>query len=188
MNSVALVGRLVLSLAVVLGLMWIIARRLKKGPGRARNGQLMDVLARQQLSRTASVAVVRVMDKALIVGVTDGQVNVLGETELDAVEQRLAEQSAARAQRTRPAPRPAPASAVAASPLAPAPAPAVARAPRPAPTAAPRPTAQQMRAMRLQHRTEPPAERKSPLAGSALSLGTWRQAVDSIKDLTVRTR
>jgi len=186
MNSVALVGRLVLSLAVVLGLMWIIARRLKKGPGRVRNGQLMDVLARQQLSRTASVAVVRVMDKALIVGVTDGQVNVLGETELDAVEQRLAEQSAARAQRTRPAPRPVAAPAVAASPLAPVP--AAARAPRPAPTAAPRPTAQQMRAMRLQHRPDPPAERKSPLAGSALSLGTWRQAVDSIKDLTVRTR
>lgn len=178
MNSVALVGRLILSLAVVLGLMWIIARRLKKGPGAGRKGQLMDVIARQQLSRTASVAVVRVMDKALIVGITDGQVSVLGETELDAVEQQLAEQSAARAQRTRPTPRPAPAPVAARA----------ARPARPAPAPAPRPSAEQMRVMRLQQSAEPAAERKSPLTGSALSLGTWRQAVDSIKDLTVRTR
>jgi len=180
MNSAALVGRLILSLAVVLGLMWIIARRLKKGPGRGRNGQLMDVLARQQLSRTASVAVVRVMDKALIVGITDGQVNVLGETALDAVEEQLAEHASTprtpKVRVPRPAPRPAPAARPA----------AVAR---PAPTAAARPTTEQIRALRLEQQVpEPAAQRRSPLAGSALSLGTWRQAVDSIRDLTVRTR
>jgi flagellar protein FliO/FliZ len=88
MDTVALVGRLLVSLAFVLGLMWVLARRVKK-PGRGKNSRLIDVLGRQQLSRTSSVAVVRVMDQALILGVTDGQVTVLGETDLEAVQDRL---------------------------------------------------------------------------------------------------
>ena len=117
MNTVAVVGRLLLSLAFVLGLMWLIARRVKRGPGgRGRSGRLIDVLSRQQLSRTASVAVVRVMDQALIVGVTDGQITVLGETDLQAAQAsldaaaeparpaRAARPEPARVPRTRPEP------------------------------------------------------------------------------------
>lgn len=87
-----MVGRLLVSLAVVLGLMWVIARRLKR-PGRGKSSRLIDVLGRQQLSRTASVALVRVLDQALILGITDAQVTVLGDTDLASVQERLAEAS-----------------------------------------------------------------------------------------------
>jgi flagellar protein FliO/FliZ len=46
------------------------------------------VVARQQLSRSASVAVVQVADRALVVGVTDNQITLLGETDLAALQQR----------------------------------------------------------------------------------------------------
>jgi flagellar protein FliO/FliZ len=140
MDTVAVVGRLLLSLAFVLGLMWLIAKKVKRGPGgRGRNGRLIDVLSRQQLSRTASVAVVRVMDQALIIGVTDGQVSVLGEADLVAAQASLETPETTRPARTARAVR------------------------RPA-----------------------DSERKAPLNGSALSLGTWKQTVETLRDLTAR--
>ena len=45
------------------------------------------MLARQQLTRGSSVAVVRVADQALVLGVTDGQVTLLAETDLATVEE-----------------------------------------------------------------------------------------------------
>jgi flagellar protein FliO/FliZ len=147
MNSVALVGRLLISLAVVLGLMWLIARRMKRSGGHGKNGKLIELLSRQQLTRSSSVAVVRVLDQGLILGVTDGQVAVLGEVELDGIQEALATNEAAKA--SRPA-RPA----------------------RPVRTAA-----------------DVPANGSTPrgvLTGSALSLSTWRQTVDTLRDLTAR--
>ncbi|WP_375494012.1 flagellar biosynthetic protein FliO, partial [uncultured Jatrophihabitans sp.] len=76
MDTVALLGRLTVSLAAVLGIVWLLARRMRKS-GRGGGQGLIDVLGRQQLSRSASIAVVHVGDQALIVGVTDGQVSVL---------------------------------------------------------------------------------------------------------------
>ena len=81
MGSVELVGRVLVSLVVVLAVVWVLGRKFRKG-GKAKGDGLIDVLGRQQLSRTASVAVVRVGGQALIVGITDAQVNVLGETDL----------------------------------------------------------------------------------------------------------
>jgi flagellar protein FliO/FliZ len=157
MDTVAVVGRLLLSLAFVLGLMWLIARRVKRGPGgRGRSGRLIDVLSRQQLSRSASVAVVRVMDQALIVGVTDGQITVLGETDLQAAE----------------------ASLEAAEPARPT------RSLRPARVA--RPKAARMPRTRPEPAERPERAGKPALAGSALSLGTWKQTVESLRDLTAR--
>ncbi len=108
MNTVALVGRLLISLSAVLGLMWLIARRMKRSGARGKNGKLIELLSRQQLSRSTSIAVVRVLDQALIVGITDGQVSVLGDADLDAVEDALQAEAAkpARAPRLPPAPRP----------------------------------------------------------------------------------
>ncbi len=94
-----LIGRLLVSLAAVLGLMWVIARRVKR-TGPARGTTLVDVLGRRQLSRTASVAVVRVGERALVLGVTDAQVTLIGETDLAGAEQAVAETG------RRPAPRP----------------------------------------------------------------------------------
>jgi flagellar protein FliO/FliZ len=153
-DSVALVGRLLISLAVVLGLMWLVARRMKRSGGHGKNGKLIELLSRQQLTRSSSVAVVRVLDQGLILGVTDGQVAVLGEVELDAIQEAVAANETAKASRpARPA-RPA-------------------RVTRPAAAAG----------------ADVPANGSTPrsaLAGSALSLGTWRQTVDSLRDLTAR--
>jgi flagellar protein FliO/FliZ len=76
--------RLVFSLAVVLFLMWGLARLVRRPLG-GRGGPL-GVLARQALSRNASVAVVRVDDRALVLGVTDTHVTLLSEADLEAFE------------------------------------------------------------------------------------------------------
>jgi flagellar protein FliO/FliZ len=179
MNTVAVVGRLLLSLAVVLGLMWIIARRVRRGAGgRARNGRVIDVLSRQQLSRTASVAVVRVLDQALILGVTDGQINVLGKADLDAARASVDADPPRRIVPVKSLDA-APARQVASQSLDAAPARQVAsRA-----VVAPGRPKRVARAAGVEQSTAPA---KGVLAGSALSLGTWKQAVESLRDLTAR--
>lgn len=76
----ALFARMALSLAVVLLLLWGATRLLQRGTRRG-SGQVIEVLARTPLSRNASVAVVRVADRALILGCTDQRVQLLGETD-----------------------------------------------------------------------------------------------------------
>ncbi|MDT4932861.1 MAG: flagellar protein FliO/FliZ [Pseudonocardiales bacterium] len=164
MDTVALVGRLLVSLAAVLGLMWLLARRVKR-PARGKSSRLIDVLGRQQLSRTSSVTVVRVMDQALILGVTDGQVTVIGEADLDAVHERL---EAATAQRTVRAARPSVASHLPATAPSSAPSTVAPMAPSAVPAGG--------------------ALAGSALAGSALSLKTWRQTIETLRDLTARSR
>ena len=83
--------RLVASLAVVVGLMLLLARLVGKRYG-ARAGAPVQVLHRQPLSRSASVAVVTVGCRVLVVGTTDHQVSLLTELdpdELDVVEAEL---------------------------------------------------------------------------------------------------
>jgi len=81
-----LVLRIGFSLLVVFGLMWILAKLARRPLGGRRATGALAVLTRQQLSRGAAVTVVRVGDKALVLGVTDQQVSLLGETELAAFE------------------------------------------------------------------------------------------------------
>ncbi|WP_033345993.1 FliO/MopB family protein [Catenuloplanes japonicus] len=87
---IELVLRIVFSLGIVFGLMWALARVVKKPLTGRHSGAALDVLSRTQLSRSSSVALIRVVDRALIVGVTEGQVTLLGETDLGAVERQLA--------------------------------------------------------------------------------------------------
>ena len=75
-----LMVRLVASLAVVVGLMLLLAKLVGKRYG-ARAGAPVQVLHRQPLSRSASVAVVTVGGRVLVLGTTDQQVSLL--TELD---------------------------------------------------------------------------------------------------------
>ena len=80
----ALMARLVVSLGVVLGLMWVAAKLLQRQTGGSRGGRLarttpISVLARQSLGKNSSVAVVHAAGKALIVGITDSQVTLLAE-------------------------------------------------------------------------------------------------------------
>jgi flagellar protein FliO/FliZ len=165
MDTVTMVGRLLVSLAAVLGLMWLLARRMRKG-GRLKDTRLIDVLGRQQLSRNASVAVVRVGEQALVIGVTDAQVSVLGETDLGAAQAMVAAGSTTpvkSVKTTRSAARPA------ARPDD--------RRTEPAGRHATEPEDTQFVAPR----------QRSPLSGSALSPQTWRQTVESLRDLTSRS-
>ena len=84
-----LVLRLVLSLAVVLGIMAGAAAVLRKraipglggGVGSRRRSAPIEVLARQMLGKGASVAVVRTGGQTLVLGVTETSVRVLAEAD-----------------------------------------------------------------------------------------------------------
>ena len=79
--------RIGFSLLVILGLMWALARAVRRPMGSGRHhGQVLSVLNRQQLTRGAAVAVVRVGDRAIVLGVTDQQVSLLGEADLEEFE------------------------------------------------------------------------------------------------------
>jgi flagellar protein FliO/FliZ len=73
--------RIVFSLLIVFGLLWGLAK-LARRPLAGRSGALT-VIARQQLSRSASVAVVRVADRALVLGVSDSGVSLLADADAD---------------------------------------------------------------------------------------------------------
>jgi flagellar protein FliO/FliZ len=82
--------RIGFSLLVVFGLMWGLARLVRRPLGGSRSAGALAVLNRQQLSRGSSVTVVKVADRALVLGVTDQQVSVLGETDLASFEEHAA--------------------------------------------------------------------------------------------------
>ena len=80
-----LIVRLVASLAVVVGLMLLLARFMGKRYG-GRAGAPVQVLHRQPLSRSSSVAVIAVGSRVLVVGTTDHQVSLLTELDPDELE------------------------------------------------------------------------------------------------------
>lgn len=83
-----LVLRIGFSLLVVFGLLWGLAKVLRRPLGGRRGVGALAVLSRQQLSRGSAVAIVQVHDRALILGVTDQQISLLGEADLGAFEER----------------------------------------------------------------------------------------------------
>lgn len=84
-SLLSLFARLLVSMALVLLVMALAGRALRKRalPGiRGRQKVApIEVLARQGLGRTASVAMVRAGGKVLLLGVTDTNVNILGEAD-----------------------------------------------------------------------------------------------------------
>jgi flagellar protein FliO/FliZ len=80
---IELVVRVVFSLAVVLGLLWFIARTSSRRLGGSARS-MVRVVARQPLARSASLAVVEVGDRLLVVGVSENGVSLL--TEMDPAE------------------------------------------------------------------------------------------------------
>jgi flagellar biosynthetic protein FliO len=87
-STLMLFARLILSLAVVIGLMWVAANVLRKrgfsgvAGRRATRGPDVELLARRQLGRNASIAIVRVAGRSIVVGVTDHQVTMLDDIEI----------------------------------------------------------------------------------------------------------
>ena len=82
---VALVARMLVGMAVVLAVMALFGRALRRKamPGLRGRGRMVpiEVLARQGLGRSASVAMVRAGGKVLLLGVTEQNVNILGEAD-----------------------------------------------------------------------------------------------------------
>ena len=82
MEPVFLALRVVLSLAVVLGLLWIVQRRLGRKSRGNNTGDLVTVVTRRGISQKASVVVVDVEGMRYLLGVTEQSVNVLGTSEV----------------------------------------------------------------------------------------------------------
>jgi flagellar protein FliO/FliZ len=72
--------RVALSLAVVLGLLWYVQRRVTGSSKAKRNASLVSVVGRQGIGQKASVVVVDVEGTRFILGVTEQSVNVLHST------------------------------------------------------------------------------------------------------------
>ncbi len=162
MDTVATIGRLLVSLAAVLGVMWLLARRARKGM-KGKSNRVIEVLDRATISRNASVAVVRVNDQAFVLGVAESQVSILGETDLVAAlaaKDDAAQPRSRRAASTHRAPRTVPVNRTVPTPR----------------VADPQPVADRPLAGTPQ----------GALSGSALSPQTWKQTIESLRDLTTR--
>ncbi len=174
MNTIAVIGRMLLALVFVLGIMWALARWARKPMGAGKGEQVLTVLARQQINRTSSVTVLRVMDRALVLGVTEQGVRLLTETELAPIEEALAAEPTS--SRSWPKLRlPAGAAAASADPFDPA---GISESPALDGT---NPTG-----VDLAKSPARPVAKRGSLDGSVLSPNTWRQVLSSARDLTVR--
>jgi len=93
-STIGLFVRLFLSLGVVIGLMWAAATVLRKrgvmpaagARRRTMRGTQVELLARKPLGRNASIAVVRVGDRSMVVGITDHQVTKLDDAEVEEID------------------------------------------------------------------------------------------------------
>ena len=84
MEPVFLALRVVLSLAVVLGLLWMCSAA-RTQVAQEQTGDLVTVVTRRGISQKASVVVVDVEGMRYLLGVTEQSVNVLGTSEAPVV-------------------------------------------------------------------------------------------------------
>jgi flagellar protein FliO/FliZ len=82
MQLAGLLLRVVVSLGLVLAVLWFAAKGLRSSQRRSRSGVDVDVLTRQPLAQKSSLAVVRLGDRALVLGVTESRVELMHETAL----------------------------------------------------------------------------------------------------------
>jgi flagellar protein FliO/FliZ len=82
MESVFLALRVLLSLAVVLGLLWMVQRRLTRKSRAAGSANLVTVVARQGISQKAAVVVVDALGTRYLLGVTEHAVSVIGSEDM----------------------------------------------------------------------------------------------------------
>lgn len=161
-DDLAILARVTASLVVVLALA-VLAARFARRAGVRGGGAGLRVLDRTGLSREASVAVVEVAGRGLVLGVTAHGISLLTELEpgqLDA--------------------------AVTAATSSPAtPVGAVARAGSPGTNGSISAVGQPRRGM---VRTGAPAASAVQGTGSVLDPRTWRQGVEALRDLTARRR
>ncbi|MEC5150074.1 flagellar biosynthetic protein FliO [Cryobacterium sp. GrIS_2_6] len=77
MDTLLVALRVALSLAVVVGLLWVLQRRMQKGTRRGPKASLVSVVGRQGLGQKASLVVVDVEGRRFVLGVTEQSVTVL---------------------------------------------------------------------------------------------------------------
>lgn len=92
--TLALFARLIVSLGVVIGLMWLVARVMRRrgfGSPTRRPGVHVDVIARRTMGRNSSIAIVRAGKQGLVIGITDHQITKLADADLDEIDLESAE-------------------------------------------------------------------------------------------------
>jgi flagellar protein FliO/FliZ len=178
-DTVFLALRVIISLAVVLGVLWYLQKKLsKRGVGKAA-GKAVTLIGRQAVGPKASVAVVEIDGRRLVLGVTEHSVTVLHSEERHLEERHIAERHASERavhpfevslsevqapvypDNVRPITSPIPIRAVVTTPIVTVPA-----------------AGQQLRPRR-QHRQQS----TSRVAGSILSPETWRQASAALREV-----
>ena len=165
--------RVVVSLAVVVGLLWVLQRRLTRGSRASAASKPVRIVTKQAISPKASVVIIDVGDTRLLLGVTEHAVSVLQTGDIPAEVEVPVETSSARAFATRMSALTAPKAAVkttvpkTTAPKATAP---KATAPKTATAAQKSPELAPVAAF-----TDNGAQPGGMLAGSILSSATWKQ-------------
>lgn len=208
-STLVLTLRVLVSLAVVLGLVWWFARRNRSGAHARVRPASVSVVGRQTLGRHSAVAVVEVEGRRLLLGLTDQQVSLLAEltaeptparrgverTEIDPAElarmvgmdePSLVDELAALEAEDAAVPAPRPAAPRAAAPAPARPAPAAPAPAAPVPAAPARATRPERASRRPAARTPAVPMQRRPLEGSILDASTWRQAVVAVQERTIR--
>ncbi|MGN6406562.1 flagellar biosynthetic protein FliO [Sinomonas sp.] len=85
MDSLILGLRVLVSLGAVLGLMWLLQRRLRRGTG-APKAKALAVVARQSVGPKAAVVLVDTDGQRFLLGVTEHGINVLHTSEAPAAQ------------------------------------------------------------------------------------------------------
>lgn len=171
MDQLILGLRVLVSLAAVLGLMWLLARRLRRGAA-VPKAKALTVVSRQAVGPKASVVLVDTDGRRFLLGVTEHGISVLHSGEAEALEPVVIAES--------------PGESPAAPPVASS---VVSSTVEPVPDSEPTPLSR--RAAR--HAVDPSAfdreldrqlgdgPEAQPLAGSILDLDTWRQAAGALR-------
>ncbi|WP_334173338.1 flagellar biosynthetic protein FliO [Sinomonas sp.] len=94
MDSLILGLRVLVSLGAVLGLMWLLHRRLRRGSGPAK-AKALTVVSRQTVGPKASVVLVDTDGRRFLLGVTEHGISVLHSGESPAPEPLVITESAA---------------------------------------------------------------------------------------------
>ncbi|MGO4471151.1 flagellar biosynthetic protein FliO [Arthrobacter sp. M-10] len=161
MDSLILGLRVLVALGAVLGLIWVLQRRLLKGKakGRRRANTTLTVVSRQSVGQKASVVVVDAGDKRFLLGVTEHAINVLHSSDVpvEVLETAPAPESFADIFRD---------------------AGSAARADK-GPQAAAFQGSALTRRSGIHRRSEP--DKTQPMHGSILAGSTWRQAAEAIR-------
>jgi flagellar protein FliO/FliZ len=167
-DTVFLALRVIVSLAVVIGAIWFVQKRLGRAAKVKSKSKPIAMIARQTVGVKASVAVVEFGAKRFLLGVTEHGISVLDSTEIEPVEIEEVETVAQPSRVTLTASGRHFADALSQVDGAP-PVPAAARELRPGSDSG-------VESAYLRSR---PA--KSPIAGSILSASTWRQAFAALR-------